>query len=189
MEGQGDTPLADQALQEHQVATSVLSGAEDDLGHGAGGVVHGDEQRQLRSPVLQPGVLAAVDLHQHALLWHAPAPETVLLGAAAARTADAGLGQDAAHRGAAQVDALALPQQLGEMSMVGARIAVAGQLHHGSRSDLRESIVGPTAPVPVDQCGGTGLAVSGEEALGVTLAHSHDLGCLGDGTAGIPEHC
>ena len=65
--------------------------------------------------------------------------------------------------------------------MVGARITVAGQLHHGSRSDLRDSIVGPTAPVPVGQCGGTALAVSHEEALGVTLAHSHDPGCLGGG--------
>ena len=63
------------------------------LGHGAGGVVHGDEQRQFRSPVLQPGMVAAVDLHQHALLGHASAPEPVLLGAAAARTADAGLSQ------------------------------------------------------------------------------------------------
>ena len=81
----------------------------------------------------------------------------------------------------AQIDALAFPQQLSEMSMVGARIAVAGQLHHGSRSDLRDSIVGPAAPVPVGQCGRTDLAVSREEALGVTLAHSHDLGSLGDG--------
>ena len=65
VEGQGDTPLMDQALQEHQVSAGVLAGAENGLGHGAAGVVHGDEQRQLRSPVLQPGVLAAVDLHQH----------------------------------------------------------------------------------------------------------------------------
>ena len=65
--------------------------------------------------------------------------------------------------------------------MVGARIAVAGQLHHGSRGDLRDSIVGPAAPVPVGQCGRTVLAVSREETLGVTLAHSHDLGGLGDG--------
>ena len=98
------------------------------LGHGAGGVVHGDEQRQLRSPVLQPGMMAAVDLHQHALLGHAPVPEPVLLGAAAARTAQTGLGQDAAHRGTAQVDALAFPQQFGQVSVVCSRVAVTGQL-------------------------------------------------------------
>ena len=157
VEGQGDSPLPDQALQEHQVAAGVLGGVENGLGHGAGGVGHGDEQRQLRSPVLQPGMVAAVDLHQHALLWPAPAPEPVLLGAAAARTADAGLGQDAAHRGTAQVDALALPQQLGEMSVVGPRITVAGQLHHGSHSGFGDGVVGPTAPVPAGQCGRTPL--------------------------------
>ena len=143
--------------------------------------VHGDEQRQLRSPDLQPGMVAAVDLHQHALLWHAPAPEPVLLGAAAARTADACLDQNSAQRGTAQVDALAFPQQFGEMSMVGARIAVAGQLHHGSRSGCGNGIVGPTPPVPVGQCGSTVLAVSREEPLGMTFTHSHNLGCLGDG--------
>ena len=31
------------------------------------------------------------------------------------------------------------------------------------------------------QCGGTVLPVSGEQTLGVTFAHSHDLGSLGDG--------
>ena len=181
VEGQGDSPLADQSLQEHQVAAGVLAGAENGLGHGPGGVVHGDEQRQLRSPVLQPGMVAAVDLHQQALPGHAPAPETVLLGAAAARTADAGLDQNAAHRGTAQVDALALPQQLGEVAVVCPGVAVAGQLHHGSGSDLRDGVVRSSAPVPMGQCGGTVLAVRREETLGVAFAHSHDLGSLGDG--------
>ena len=80
VEGQGDAPLAYQSLQEHQVAPGVLGGAEDSLGHGAGGVVHGDEQRQLRSPVLQPWVFTPVDLHQHALLGHAPTPDSGAAG-------------------------------------------------------------------------------------------------------------
>ena len=32
VEGQGNSPLADQTLKEHQVATGVLGGAEDGLG-------------------------------------------------------------------------------------------------------------------------------------------------------------
>ena len=107
--------------------------------------------------ILRPRMVAAVDLHRHVLLGHAPAPEPVLPGVAAASTADACLDQNSAQRGTAQVDALAFPQQLSEMSMVGARIAVAGQLHYGSHSDLRDSIVGPVAPVPVGQCGRTTL--------------------------------
>ena len=74
VEGHGDSPLPDQTLLEHQVAASVLGGVEDGLGHGAGGVVDGDEQRQLMSSVLQPGVLTAVDLHQHPLLGQATTP-------------------------------------------------------------------------------------------------------------------
>ena len=126
-------------------------------------------------------MLTAVDLHQHPLLGHATAPEPVLLEAAAAWTADAGLDQNPAHRGAAQVDALPFPQQLGEVAVVGAGVAVAGQLHHGSSGRLGDGVVGLSASVPVGQCSGTMLAVSGEETLGVTFTHSHDLGGLGDG--------
>ena len=185
VEGQGDSPPADQTFQEHQVATGVLAGAEDGLSHGAGCVVHGDEQPQFRSPVLQPGVPTAVDLHQHLLLGHAPTPEAVLLRPAAARTAQAGLDQNAAHRGAAQVYALPLPlplpQQLGEVAVVCPRVAVAGQPHHGSGGRLGDGVVGPLALVSVGQCGGAVLAVSGEETLGVAFTDSHDLGGLGDG--------
>ena len=83
--------------------------------------------------------------------------------------------------GAAQVDALALPQQFGEMSVVGAGIAIAGQLHHGSGGRLRDGVMGPASSVSVGQCGRTVVAVSGEETLGVAFAHSHNLGSLGDG--------
>ena len=47
------------------------------------------------------------------------------------------LTQYAAHGGTAQVDALPLQQQFGEMSVVGAGVAIGGQLHHGSRGCLR----------------------------------------------------
>ena len=87
----------------------------------------------------------------------------------------------ATHRGAAQVDALPLRQQLGEVAVVGAGVAVAGQLHHGGGGRFGDGVVGLSAPVPVGQRGGTVLAVSGEETLGVAFADSHDLGGLGDG--------
>ena len=65
--------------------------------------------------------------------------------------------------------------------MVGPRVVVAGQLHHGGRCGLGDGVVRPTAPVPVGQCGGTVSAVSGEQTLGMALTHSHDHGSLGDG--------
>ena len=173
--------MLDHSLQEHQVAAGVLRGAEDGLGNHSGCIVDGDQQRQLRSPVLQPGVLTAVDLHQHTLLGHAPAPEAVLRGAATAGAADAGLDQNAANGGAAQVDALAFPQQLGEVAVVCTGVAVDGQLHHGSSGRLGDGVVGSASPVPMGQYGGTILALSGEETLGMTFAHSNNLGRLGDG--------
>ena len=126
-------------------------------------------------------MLTAVDLYQHPLLGHTPASEAVLRRAAAAGTADAGFDQDAPHRGTAQVDALALPQQFGEVGVVCPRIAVAGQPYYRSRSSVMDGIAGPTASVPVSQCGGTVFAVGREETLGMTFAYSHNPGSLGDG--------
>ena len=105
----------------------------------------------------------------------------MLLRTSAPWTAQTGPDQDAAHRRAAQVDALPLPQQLGEVAVVGAGVAVAGQLHHGSSGRLGDGVVWLSAPVPVGQRGGTMLAVTGEETLGVAFADSHDLCGLGDG--------
>ena len=118
--GKWDSPLADQSLQQDQVAPSVLSGVKYRLGHQAGGVVHRQQQNELLSPLLQPGMGAAVHLDKHPLLGHALPAEPVLLGPAASRAADSGLEQDAAHCGPAQVDTLPLPEQLGEVAVVGA---------------------------------------------------------------------
>ena len=75
---QGNAPALDQAIQQHEVASGVLTGAEDGVDRRAGGVVHGQQQGEFGSPVLQPGVMAAVQLHQHPRLGHPLAAETVL---------------------------------------------------------------------------------------------------------------
>ena len=85
------------------------------------------------------------------------------------------------HRGTAQLDAFTLLQQLPKVGVVRPGVSVAGQLYHGSGGRLGGGVVGPSAPVPVGQCGHTALAVSGEEALGVAFADSHGPGSLGDG--------
>ncbi len=143
---QENAPALDQAIQQHEVAPGVLAGAKHGVGHRAGGVVHGQQQGEFRSPVLQPGVMAAVKLHQHPCLGHPLAAETVLLRAPAAGTADVRPGENSPHRGPAEVDALPLAQQLGEVSMVGALIALGGQLNHGGSLSGRNGVVGPAAP-------------------------------------------
>ena len=115
-------------------------------------------------------MVTAIDLYQHALLGHAPPPEPVLRRATTARAAHACPGQDAAHRGTAQVDGLALSEQFGKVSMVGAGVVFADQLHHCGRGGLGDGVVGPPSPVPVGQCGGTVSAIGREKTLGVALA-------------------
>lgn len=91
--------------------------------------------------------MAAVQLDQHPGLGHSLAAETVLRGAPATETADASLGENAAHGGPAQVDALAFPEQFGEVSVIGALVALGGQLHHRGGCDGRDGVVGTAAAV------------------------------------------
>ena len=95
--------------------------------------------------------MAAVQLHQHARLGHPLAAETVLRRAPTPRTADARLGENAPHRGPAQVDALPLAEQLGEVGVVGALVALGGQFHHGGSLGGRDGVVGTAAPITVGQ--------------------------------------
>ena len=90
---------------------------------GARGVVDGEQQGEARAALLEPGVVAAVELEQHPRPWHALAPHAVLWRAAPPRAGHAGPRQDAPHRGAAEGEVLVLLQQLGEVGVVGARVA------------------------------------------------------------------
>ena len=153
--------------QQREVSGGVLADAKHGVDHGAGGIVHRQQQGEFGASVLQPGVMAAVQLQQHPRLGHPLAAKTVLRRAPTPRTADAGLGENAAHRGPAQVDALALPEQHGEVGVVGALVAVGGQFHHGCSLGGRDSVVGTAATVTVGQCGGAILAISRQQPAGM----------------------
>ena len=64
---------------------------------------------------------------------------------------------------------------IGEVAVVGPADPVDGQLNDGGRSSPGDGVVGPSPPFPVSECGDALPAVSGEEALGMTFTHSHDL--------------
>ena len=164
---QWNAPALDQVLQQGEATSGVLADAKHGVDHGAGGIVHGQQQRKLGTPVLQPGMIAAVQLHQHPSLGHTLTAEPALWRAPTAGTADACLVQNAAHRGPAEVDALPFPEQFGEVSMVGALVALGGQLHHGGSLGGQSGVVGTAAPVAVGQRGGTTLAVGGQHPPGV----------------------
>ena len=72
VEGEGNAVASKQALHQQQVVVAVLLLAEPGVDHAAGGVVHREEQRELRPVFTQPPMMAAVQLYQHALPGHPP---------------------------------------------------------------------------------------------------------------------
>ena len=181
VERQRNAPALDQALQQREVASGVLADAKHGVDHGAAGVVHRQQQGEFGASVLQPGVMAAVQLDQHPRLGHPLAAETVLRRAPTAGTADARFGENAPHRGPAQVDALAFAEQFGEVGVVGAFVAAGGQFHHGGSLGRRDGIVGTAAAVAVGQRRRAMLPVGRQHPAGVAWGYAQHLGGLGDG--------
>ena len=79
IEGQGDPVAADDPFHQQEIAPGVFLGLEDGARHRAGGIIHRQQQGEPGSPLFQPGVMAAVDLQQHALLGH-PLPTYPVFG-------------------------------------------------------------------------------------------------------------
>ena len=125
--------------------------------------------------------MATVNLHQHSLLGHTLPSHPVLLGSAAARAADAGLGQDAAHSGAAQVHALPFTKQFGQVSVIGPRILGAGQPHNRRSLGIQDGVVRSTASIAVGQGSCSLLSVSIKKPPGVALTNPENLGSLTNG--------
>ena len=71
------TKATDDPFHQQEVAPGVLLGLEDGVHHRAGGIIHCQQQYEPGSPLLQPGMMAAVDLQQHALLGHPFPPDPV----------------------------------------------------------------------------------------------------------------
>ena len=115
------------------------------------------EQHEPRSPVLQPWVTATVDLDQHTLLGHSFPADPVFGRTPLAGAGPAGLGQDSAHRLAADVHAFQFTQQLGQVGVSGSGITGSGQGHDGSHGGIRNGVGGTVAPVPMGQGGAPSL--------------------------------
>ena len=105
----------------------------------------------------------------------------MLLGTAAARAADASLGQDAAHGGSAQVNALPFAEKFGQVAVIGPGVLGAGQPHHRVSLGFLDGVVRPTASITMDQSCCSLLSVGLEEPPGVSLGYPENLGSLGNG--------
>ena len=83
--------------------------AEESVGHGTRCVINRQQQTELWPRVLQPPVMAAVNLHQHPFLGHPLTSQHRVRRPAPAGAADAGPGQDTVDGGSAQINAFAFP--------------------------------------------------------------------------------
>ena len=140
--------------------------------------VHGDQQRERRRLVPQPRVMTAVHLDQHSLPGHSLAAHPVLGRTPSPRTAQTGVDQDAPQGGPADVDAVALTQQLAEMGVVGPRVSGTSQVNHGGCNGLGCCVGWPAATMTVSNGGSAQFPVSRQNTPGVAIGDTHQRGCL-----------
>ena len=81
----------------------------------ARGVIDRGMEDEPRSAVLEPGVMAAVELDEHPFLGHAITARAVLGWPAPARAGDAGLVQQATDGLAGDPHALPFPEEVGKV--------------------------------------------------------------------------
>ena len=134
-----------------------------------------------RGPLIQPGMVAAVDLQQHPLLGQSFPPDPVF-----GRTMPPGAGQTEAaqettYRLAAQVNALPFRQHLGEVAVVEAGVSFTGQNHHYGGGGLGKCVAGLAAPVAVDQCGRPLPPVGRQDSPDLAFTDPQNFGSLGCG--------
>ena len=85
VEGNRGAVALHQLPHHHEIVACVFPLAEEGVHHGAGGVIHRQQQRELRSRLPQPPVKAAVHLDQHPGLRHSLATHPMLRRTATAR--------------------------------------------------------------------------------------------------------
>ena len=178
VQGEGNAAALQEALDQQEVAVGVLLLAEEGVDHRAGGIVHCDQQRERWNPVPQPRVMTAVHLDQHSLPGHSLAAYPVLWLAPAPRTAQPGVDQDAPQGGPADVDAVAVAQQLAEMGVVGPCVPGASQVNHSGCNRLGSCVGRLAAPETVSNGGSAFLLVSRKDTPGVSRADTHECSRL-----------
>ena len=140
VEGDGYAVALDQLPHQQEVVAGVLLLAEQGVDHGAGGVVDGQQQCEGRTIVSKPPVVAAVHLHQHALAGHPLPADTVPGRPTAARALQAGGHQYAPQCGSTDLYALAFPEQLAQMSVIGIGVAALSKAQHFGLLRLRRCV-------------------------------------------------
>ncbi len=165
----GGKPIAAEELpEEEKVAMRIFLEAEDRAQHTPRRVINGGEEDEAGAAVLEPGMMTAIELDKEARLRHALPPAAMARGAAGAGTANAGLPQQAVDRRAGEVNVLAFCQELGQVAIIAAPVAGAGQREHASADRSGAASRGLAPTVPMGQGGQALLAHFGEEPADMT---------------------
>ena len=153
----------DHAAQELGVAVEILVGANVEREDGAGGIIDRPQQAPHRRGRSEPGEVAAIHQHQRPRARLAQPPCPMARRAAAVHRGQPCPLPQTPHARTRQLHALALPQLLGQVTVVEPRIALVDQLH----DPLLLSCIPPArrgpAAVAVDQARHPGPAIGGLE--------------------------
>ncbi len=135
--GEGEARGVGDVAEEQEIALGVLVLAEDRPEHRPRGVVDGMEESQPRPAVLEPGVVAAVHLHEHAGLREAHPPPAMLGPSAGAWAAQALRREDAVDRRPRQDEAFPLGEEFTEVLEVHPGIGGPGEMDHPRPGGVR----------------------------------------------------
>jgi hypothetical protein len=151
VDGDGDPMGRDELAEEEEIARGVFPLAEDGAKDQSGGVVDGVQEDEGGTPVLEPGVVAAVHLHEEARLPHPLAALAVFWGATALWAPQSGSPEDAVDGGMREDDRLVLREEFGQMLVVDASVRRPGELEDPSPDGRTHAARRGTPPVPMDE--------------------------------------
>ena len=179
--GGGDAVAADHLVEEAEIPRPIFLLAEDAAKDLPGRVIDGGVQDKRRAPILEPLMVAAIQLDEQASLGHALAAVAVARGPAGAGTGDAGGAEEALERGTGDDEALTFAEELGEVMIIDAGVAGPGE-----GDDLRAEGGGQAtrtrpASIAVGQGRWSGRAHGGQESADLPAGQAHELGSGGHG--------
>lgn len=174
--GDRESVGGDDLLEEHQVAGGILMLAEDCAEHGAGRIIDSVEQDEGGAALLEPGVMAAVELDEQSRSRHTLPAQAVFGGAPPPRAAQAGRAEDAVNGGMGEDEILALGQELGEVAVIHSGVGRLGEADEALPDGGTDPARGRSAPIPMDEGFGAASAVGAPKTT--ELAHREsDEGC------------
>lgn len=185
--GRGQAIAADQLAQQQEIAVGILLGAKDACEDFARGIVDGREEDEARATLLEPGMVTTVHLDEQSGLGHALAPATMLGRAPGAGTPDARFAQQPLHGGTGQDETLVFPEEFGEVMIVGAGVAGAGQGEDLRPDGLGEAARGGSSAVGMGERRRAVLADLGQQATEVTEREAEEAGRIRHGEVPLDD--